>query len=156
MSVGLEVQLSIETRYIYPKYFPIDLKAIKQFGYNEKVVNVILDGLNITFFSKVIHCNTTKDIWDKLQTIYEGDTKVKRAKLQKFKAQFESLKMKEEENISKYFERIDENVNAIQGIGAELKEKEIVEKLLRPLPMIYNLNISTLEYRDYLDKLIME
>ena len=82
-----------------------------------KVVNAILDGLNRTFFSKVIHCNTTKDIWDKLQTIYEGDTKVTRDKLQTFKYQFEILKMKEEENISKYFERIDEIVDTMQGIG---------------------------------------
>ena len=38
--------------------------------------------------------------------------------------------MKEEENISEYFERIDEIVNAIQGLGAELEEIEIVEKVL--------------------------
>ena len=51
-------------------------------------------------FAKVMHYKTTKEIWDKLHTIYEGDIKVKRAKLQTFKTQFESLKMKEEENIS--------------------------------------------------------
>ena len=35
--------------------------------------------------------------------------------------------MKEEEKISEYFERIDEIVNAIQGIREELKEKYILE-----------------------------
>ena len=35
-----------------------------------------------------------------MSTIYEGDTKVKMAKLHTFKTQFESLKIKEEENIS--------------------------------------------------------
>ena len=52
--------------------------------------------------------------------------KVKRAKIQDFKTQFESLKMKEEENISECFERIEEIVNAIQGLGAEFEENEIV------------------------------
>ena len=47
-----------------------------------------------------MHCKTTKEIWEKLKTIYEGDTKVKRAKFHTFKAQFESLKMKEKDNIS--------------------------------------------------------
>ena len=107
---------------VYPKSPPIDIKGIKQFGYNVKVVGAILVGLGRTIFSKVMHCKTTKEIWDKLQTIYEGDTKVKRAKLQTFKTQFEILKMKEEENISEYFERINEIVNAIQGIGVELEE----------------------------------
>ena len=108
----------VETGYIYPKSPPTDLEGIKQFGYNAKVVNAILVGLDRRVFSKLMHWKTTKEIWDKLQTIYEGDTKVKRAKLQTFKTQFESLKMKEEENISEYFERIDEIVKAIQGLGA--------------------------------------
>ena len=118
MSIGLDVWLSVQTGYIHPKYPPTNLEGIKQFGYNAKVVNAILIGLAITVFSKVMHYKTTKDIWDKLHTIYEGDIKVKRAKLETFKTQFEILKMKEDENISEYFERIDEIVNAIQGIGA--------------------------------------
>ena len=64
--------------------------------------------------------------------------------------------MKEEENISEYFERIDEIMNAIQGLGSELKEKEIIQKVLRSFSMISNPNISTLEDREDLDKLTME
>ena len=94
MYIGLEVWLFEEKMYIYRKYPPTDLKGIKQFGYNAKVVNANLVGLNRTFFSKVMHCKTMKEIWDKLKTIYEGYTKVKRAKIQTFKAQFEILKMK--------------------------------------------------------------
>ena len=41
-----------------------------------------------------------KEVWDKLKSIYEGDDKVKKAKLQKFLTQFEMLKMKEEEYVS--------------------------------------------------------
>ena len=37
-----------------------------------------------------------------------------------------------------------------------MKEKEIVEKVPRSLPMIYNLKISTIEDREDLDKLTME
>jgi hypothetical protein len=53
-------------------------------------------------FVKVMHCESTKDIWDKLQNIYEGDDKVKKAKLQTHRRQFESLKMKDEENVASY------------------------------------------------------
>ena len=82
--------MSVETRYIYPKSPPSNLERIKQFGYNDKVVIAILAGLAKTIFAKVMHCKTTKDIWEKLQTIYEGDTKVKRVKLQTFKTKFVS------------------------------------------------------------------
>ena len=126
MSIGLDIWMSIQKGYIYPKYPLADIEGMKQFGYNAKVVNTILVGLARTVFAKVMHCKTIKEIWDKLQTIYEGYIKVKRVELKTFKNQFESLKMKEEEKISEYLERIDEIVNAIQGIREELKEKYIL------------------------------
>jgi hypothetical protein len=49
-----------------------------------------------------MHCDSAKDLWDKLQNIYEGDAKVKGAKLQIFRAKFEQLKMKEDEDIATY------------------------------------------------------
>ncbi len=47
-----------------------------------------------------MHCTSTKEIWDKLKNVYEEDTKVKSAKLQTYKSQFESLKMEEYEDIA--------------------------------------------------------
>jgi hypothetical protein len=60
-------------------------------------------GLGESVYTKVMHCKSAKDIWDKLQNIYEGDLKVKAAKLQTYRVQFEQLKMKEDENIVAYF-----------------------------------------------------
>lgn len=61
---------------------------------------------------KVLGCKTTKELWDKLQNIYAGDSKVKEAKLQIYKAQFEQLRMKKDENIATYFQHVDEITNA--------------------------------------------
>ena len=66
-------------------------------------MNAILSGLTETVFVKVMHCETAKEIWDKHRNIYGGDDKIKGAKLQTYKGQFENLKMKEEENIIAYF-----------------------------------------------------
>ena len=66
-------------------------------------MNAILSGLIETIFVMVMHCETMKEIWHKLKNIYEGDDKVKGAKLQTYRAQFENLKMKDEENIATYF-----------------------------------------------------
>ena len=81
ISIRPNVWMYIEIGYIYPKSPPTDLEGIKQFGYNAKVFNAILAGLARTVFAKVMHCKTTKEIWEKLQTIYQGYSKVKRAKL---------------------------------------------------------------------------
>ena len=47
--------------------------------------------------------NTTKAIWDKIIQSYEGDIKVKSAKLQTFRIQYETLVMNGDESIAGYF-----------------------------------------------------
>jgi hypothetical protein len=47
-----------------------------------------------------LHCDSTKDIWEKLQNVYEGYAKVKEANIQTYIGQFEQLKMKEDEDIA--------------------------------------------------------
>ena len=64
--------------------------------------------------------------------------------------------MKEEENISEYFERVDNIVNAIRGMGQEVLDKELVDRILRTLPMTYNPKVSTLEDRENLSTLTLD
>jgi hypothetical protein len=70
---------------------------------NSKEKNALLNGLSETVFTKVAHCKSAKEIWDNLQNIYEGDSKVKASKLQTYRGQFEQLNMKEDENIAASF-----------------------------------------------------
>ena len=97
-----------------------------------------MSGLTNSVFTKVMRCKTSKQAWDKLKIIYEGASKVKESKLQTYKGQFESLKMKEGENIGEYLLRVDEVINPIRGLGGKLKEREVVSKVLRSLPMRYD------------------
>jgi hypothetical protein len=64
--------------------------------------------------------------------------------------------MKEDEDIKAYFLRVDEIVNAIIGLGEEIEESVIVQKILGSLPMRFNPNISTLEERSDLDSISMD
>jgi hypothetical protein len=88
---------------------------------NFKATNSLLNGLGEMVFTKVTHCKSAKDIWDKLQNIYEGVSKVKAAKLQTQRGHFKQLKMKKDENIASYLLRVDEIVSAIMGLGEEIK-----------------------------------
>jgi hypothetical protein len=123
---------------------------------NSKSKNAILCGLERSMFSKVMHCASTKEIWDKLQKIYEGDNKVKKEKLQIHRGQFETLKMNEEDNIAAYFLCVDEIVNTIKGLGEEIDETIIVQKILRTLPSRFNPNISSIEELKDLNMLTMD
>jgi hypothetical protein len=142
--------------YTTPTVPPTNEKAVKLGQNNSKAKNALLNGLSEMVFTKVAHCKSTKFFWDKLQNIDEGDSKVKAAKLQTYRGQFKQLKMKEDENIAAYFLRVDETVNAIIGLGEEIKESVIVQKVLRSLPMRFDPKISTLEERSYLNSISMD
>ena len=64
------------------------------------------------------------------------------------------MKMKEEENIAEYFQRVDEIVNSIRALGEELKDKIIVQKVSTSLPKRYYAKVF--EHREDLDKLTMD
>ena len=114
---GFQVWQSIVDGYTTPAVPPTSVKAVKLGENNSKAINALLNGLSDMVFTKVSHCKSANEIWDKLRNIYEVDSKVKTSKLQTYRGQFEQLKMKEDENISTYFLRVDETVNAIIGLG---------------------------------------
>jgi hypothetical protein len=80
-----------------------------------------------------MHLETAKEMWDKLISSYEGNEKVKDAKLQTYRIQFEQLKMKEDETIGKYFLGIEEMVNAMKALDETIGEPSLVQKILRTL-----------------------
>ena len=99
---------------------------------------------------------TAKNVWDKLENIYAGDSNVKEEKLQIYRTKFEQLRMKEDCNISAYFQYVDEITNAIEGLGELVDEKTIIRKILRTLPGRFNPKVSILEYSANMDKLNKE
>ena len=57
-------------------------------------------------FDEVKGCVTTHEMWTKLKDVNEGDDNVKRAKEEILRGQFDEMKIREDENIAKIFERI--------------------------------------------------
>ena len=94
MSLGYKVWRSVEKEYKIPDDLPIDINELDQYESNAKDLNAIFSGLTNSVFVKVMQCKTSKHAWKKLKTIYEGVSKVKQSKIQTYKGQFESLKIK--------------------------------------------------------------
>jgi hypothetical protein len=76
---------------------------------------------------------------------YEGNEKVKDAKIQTHRLKFEKLKMDEDETISKYFLCIEELVNTMKGLGEMTAKSFLVHKILRSLLGRFNSKVSSIE-----------
>jgi hypothetical protein len=144
MALGADVWDVVDTGYVKPVVLANKDDKL-EFSFNAKAMNAILSGLAEAEFVKVMHLETAKEMWDKLINSYEGNEKVKDAKLQTYRIQFEQLKMKEDETIGKYFLRIEEMVNAMKALGETIGEPSLVQKILRSLPDRFNPKVSAIE-----------
>jgi hypothetical protein len=128
--------------YNAPTIPPTDKDREKLEENNSRARSALMNGLSKSIYTKVMHCDSAKDIWVKLHNIYQGDEIVKESKLQISREKIEQLKMNEDENKDAYFLQFYEVVNSIKGLGDEVNKKVIVKKVLRSLPMIFDRNIS--------------
>jgi hypothetical protein len=144
MALGVDVWDVVETGYTKPIVLANKDDKL-EFIFNAKGMNAILNGLAETEFVKVMHLNTAKEMWDKLINSYEGNEKVKGAKLQTYSLKFEQLRMNEDETISKYFLRVEELVNAMKGLGETFDDSLLIQKILRSLPDKFNPKVSAIE-----------
>ena len=94
MSQGWKFWATTEKERKIGNQYPIDTVELGEYEGNAKALNAILSGLTNLVFTKVMQCTSAKQAWDKLRIIYEGESKVKESKIQTYKGQFESLKMK--------------------------------------------------------------
>eukprot|EP00253_Pinus_taeda_P006702 PITA_06702 len=86
---------------------------------------------------------------------YETNAKVKRAKLQTLRIQYETLKMHNDESVASYLLRIDEIVNCMKNLGEEIKEVTLVEKVLRSLSVKFESKVSAIEEKQDLQTITM-
>jgi hypothetical protein len=90
MDLGVDVWDVVEIGYV--KQIVLASKDDKlEFCFNTKAMNAILSGLAETEFVKVMHLEFSKEMWEKLISSYEGNWKVKDAKIQTYRLHFEQL-----------------------------------------------------------------
>ena len=99
MSLGPEVWHFVQNEYKMTTTLPTNQDERKAYITNAKAMNSITSGITNSDFTKIMHCTSAKEMWEKLVSL---DSKVKKAKLQTHRSQFESLRMEDEEDIVAY------------------------------------------------------
>ena len=91
MFIGLDVWALVLREYKVPKAIPLEAEDKKKLWEHAKALNTLQVGLSKKVLAKVLTCDSEKQLWDKLENLYVGDSKVKREKLQTLKEQFEGI-----------------------------------------------------------------
>ncbi|KAG8482698.1 hypothetical protein CXB51_024274 [Gossypium anomalum] len=110
-----------------------------------KAMSCIQNCVSDVIFTRIMACETPKQAWDKLKEEFQGTERTRQQQLLNLRREFENLKMKEEETVKKYSDRIMAVVNSIRLLGEQFDEARMVEKVLSTLPERYEAKISSLE-----------
>ena len=101
---------------------------------NDQAINVLFSALDVSDFNRVKNLDTANGIWKKLMEIHEGTSTVKEAKLYVLKGKFSEFDMKKDESVPEMFNRLNDIVNELKGLGFEVPDVDFSHKFLRSLP----------------------
>lgn len=152
MSLGPEVWNSVLNAYTAPSTLPTDQDERKAYIVNAKGLNSIISGITNSEFTKLMNCDSTEEVWDKLISLYGGDSKVKKV-IQTHRRQFEILKNDGKEDIASYLLHVTEVTNSLKGLGENVEESIVVQKILRSLSDRFESKVSDIEELKDLDTL---
>ena len=81
-------------------------------------------------FSRIFIYILAKEMWAKLELIYEGTTEVKETKANLLITEYEMFKMKIVESISYMFARLMQLINHLKALGKTYTNTKLVRKVL--------------------------
>ena len=112
---------------------------------DSKALFYLYQAVHERIFSRIAAATKSKEAWDILKTSYQGMETVKSSKLQLLRRYFETLSMKESDNIDSLFTHVIGLVTQIRSHGETLEERRIVEKVLRSLPSRFDAIVVAIE-----------
>ncbi|XP_074336389.1 uncharacterized protein LOC141673536 [Apium graveolens] len=100
--------------------------------------------------------NTTKDACEAIKVSSLGADRVKQAKAQTLKGEFESLNMKETDQLDDFCIKLNGLVTNIRALGEKVEESYVVKKLLRAVPTKFLQIASAIEQFGNLEVMSVE
>ncbi|XP_070004431.1 uncharacterized protein [Nicotiana sylvestris] len=115
---------------------------------NNKARNLIQNAISGEEHEKISSCDTTKEIWDKLEVTYEGTSKVKETHINMLVHNYELFSMKERESIKEMFSRFSKIISDLKAFSKPYTSGDQVRKILKSLPTTWQTKVVTLESQD--------
>ena len=87
-------------------------------------------GVSPNEFHRISYVTIAKEVWQILETTYEGTKKMKDTKLQMLTACFKKLKMSEDESFDSFYGKLNEVVFGKFNLGEKTEDSSSVRKIL--------------------------
>ncbi|XP_042756041.1 uncharacterized protein LOC122196853 [Lactuca sativa] len=116
----------------------------------------IYQGIPEEFVMSLSEKKTTEEAWEALKTMFVGADRMKTARVQTLKAEFEAIIMKETESVDDFAAKVTNFVSTMRTLGEIVDEVHVVKKLLMAVSSKFLQIASTLEQFGDLDTMSVE
>ncbi|XP_050233278.1 uncharacterized protein LOC126681771 [Mercurialis annua] len=137
----------------------------KENGMSRKDITTLLSSIAREEQGRIQHLNCAKQMWETLESYYEGTHQVKGKKLEFLLGEYEGFKGLSNEDVSSMTSRLLKIVHSLEQLGKFFKLNEINGKILRSLPIllwqpkttaiIETHDLSTLRTDEFIGKLLL-
>ncbi|KAK8696624.1 hypothetical protein V6N13_001756 [Hibiscus sabdariffa] len=104
---------------------------------DKKVCTYILQCILEDIILQIAKKKTTKEIWESIKTRYLGSERVKKARVQTLRIEFDALRMKETEMIDEFTDKLSAMTSKFSTLDVALEDSSLVKKLLNSIPDKY-------------------
>lgn len=153
---SVKMKVFLQAQSVWSAVEPTDPKSTVEEKTDKIALAMLYQGIPEDVLLSVVDKKTAKNTWNAIKTQCQGADRVKKAKVQTLKAEFESLSMKDTDALDDFCMKLNGIVTNIRALGEEMKESYVVKRLLRAVPSRFLQITSTLEQFSDLDSMTVE
>lgn len=153
---ALKMKVYLKAQGVWAAVKSKDPKAVVEDKTDKVALAMIYQGISEEILLSIAEKETTKDAWEAIKTLCQGADRVKSAKVQTLRTEFEALSMKDDESIDDFHMKMNGIITNIRALGEEMSEAYTVKKFLRAVPPKFLQITSTLEQFGDLENLTVE
>ncbi|KAL8156229.1 hypothetical protein AgCh_001357 [Apium graveolens] len=153
---AIKMKVFMQAHGVWEAIEPKDPKTAAEKKMDKRALAIIYQGIADDMLLTIAEKKTSKEAWGEIKTLCLGADKVKKAKAQTLKSEFESLKMKDTEQLDDFCMRLNGLVTNIRALGETIAEEYVVKKLLRAVSSKFLQIASTIEEFGNLDTMSVE
>ncbi|XP_074363328.1 uncharacterized protein LOC141704647 [Apium graveolens] len=153
---AIKIKVFMQAHGVWDAIEPKDPKGTVEEKTDKRALAIIYQGIADDMLLTIAEKKTSKEAWGAIKIMCLGADKVKKAKAQTLKSEFESLKMKDTEMLDDFCMKLNGLVSKIRALGETIAEEYVVKKLLRVVPTKFLQIASAIEQFGNLDTMSVE
>lgn len=150
---AIKMKVFMQAQGVWDVVEPMDDKVDIEVRMDKMAMAAIYQGISEDIILSLAKKKSAKEAWSALKTMFMGADRVKTAKIQTLKVEFEALNMKESEGIDDFVMKLNNMDSDIRALGDKVDESYVVKKLLRVVPNKFLQIASTIEQFGDLEKM---